>query len=111
MAGTARVREAELARAAHSRLSLQESQSPHSVIDRPQGIDLNMEVDPQPSTSQAAAAPELPTLALPVLAVVKEAQGLHGLKHSDYQRYRQGARHRWAQHLLSSLAYRLLATP
>ena len=49
-----------------------------------------MEVDQQPSTSQAApAAPELPTLHLDVLDTVKQAQSLHGLKHSDYQRYRQ----------------------
>lgn len=46
-----------------------------------------MEVEAQP-TSQPAAA-ELPTLSLGVLQVVKDAQGLHGLKHSDYQRYRQ----------------------
>jgi hypothetical protein len=36
----------------------------------------------------AQQAPELPTLSLDVLQIVKEAQGLHGLKHSDYQRYR-----------------------
>ena len=40
-----------------------------------------MEVD-QPSTSQSAP------LSLDVLQIVKDAQGLHGLKHSDYQRYR-----------------------
>ncbi|PRW56110.1 Signal recognition particle subunit SRP68 isoform A [Chlorella sorokiniana] len=42
----------------------------------------------QTSTSQPAA-PELPTLTLDVLQIVKDAQSLHGLKHSDYQRYRQ----------------------
>ena len=48
-----------------------------------------MEVDSQPSTSQAGPAPvELPTLALDVLQIVKDAQSLHGLKHSDYERYR-----------------------
>ena len=52
-----------------------------------------MEVDQQPSTSQAApAAHELPTLHLDVLDTVKQAQSLHGLKHSDYQRYRQAHR-------------------
>ena len=32
--------------------------------------------------------PALPTFSLGVLEVVRDAQGLHGLKHSDYQRYR-----------------------
>ncbi len=49
-----------------------------------------MEVE-QTSTSQPAA-PELPTLTLDVLQIVKDAQGLHGLKHSDYQRYRCAGR-------------------
>ncbi|EFN58517.1 hypothetical protein CHLNCDRAFT_140581 [Chlorella variabilis] len=48
-----------------------------------------MEVD-QASTSQPEV-PELPVLSLPVLQIVKDGQGLHGLKHSDYQRYRQAA--------------------
>lgn len=46
-----------------------------------------MEVD-GPSTSQADA-PELPVFSIPVLQVVKDGQSLHGLKHSDYQRYRR----------------------
>ncbi|KAL4457793.1 hypothetical protein ABPG75_012658 [Micractinium tetrahymenae] len=52
------------------------------------GIIPSMEVD-QAAAQGPPPAPELPTLSLPVLAIVKDAQSLHGLKHSDYQRYRQ----------------------
>ena len=44
----------------------------------------------------AAAPVELPCLSLDVLAIVKDAQGLHGLKHSDYQRYRWVPEGGWA---------------
>lgn len=53
-----------------------------------------MEVD-QAAPQGPPPAPELPTLTLPVLAIVKDAQGLHGLKHSDYQRYRQALELHW----------------
>ena len=45
----------------------------------------------------AAAPVELPCLSLDVLAIVKDAQGLHGLKHSDYQRYRWVPKGGWAR--------------
>lgn len=44
-------------------------------------------------------AVELPVFAFSVLQIVKDGQSLHGLKHSDYQRYRKGVaeaqRRRW----------------
>eukprot|EP00887_Chlorella_sp_A99_P002852 scaffold6.g2852.t1 len=41
------------------------------------------------STSDGAEAPALPVYSVNVLQVVRDAQSIHGLKHSDYQRYRQ----------------------
>lgn len=42
-----------------------------------------------PNMEAQAPAIELPTLQLDVLQIVKDAQSLHGLKHSDYERYRR----------------------
>lgn len=46
-------------------------------------------MEAEPAVPQQPPAVELPTLSLDVLQLVKDAQSLHGLKHSDYQRYRR----------------------
>lgn len=70
----------------HTRLCPDDPQDWIALTQKP---TIAMEVD-QASTSQPEV-PELPVLSLPVLQIVKDGQGLHGLKHSDYQRYRQAA--------------------
>lgn len=65
-------------------------------------IIASMEVE-QSAPQGPPPAPELPTLSLPVLAIVKDAQGLHGLKHSDYQRYRQASVLHWCHRCSSTV--------
>lgn len=49
-----------------------------------------MEPEAAPSTSEAPESlNELPTISIAILKTVRDAQQIHGLKHSDYQRYRR----------------------
>ena len=81
------------------RLSLNQSQGAQTLGDdrasrgacaQPPSITLRgqMEVD-GPSTSEQPQVAAAPVFSVNVLQIVRDAQSIHGLKHSDYQRYRQ----------------------
>lgn len=46
-----------------------------------------MEVDGEGTVAAGAAAPSSP-LSLPIFSVIRTAQAAHGLRYSDYTRYR-----------------------